>query len=152
MSPTVLRSTCVHCGRSIRRVGDDPWSATDPFGTAVCPSNEADGNRHEPTQDEIRGGFAVDPGAFVPPAVADRSRIESPLPGDYVQVPYQDVRGHVLRLPDGVTVVPYHPLRDGWWNAVVVASTDNRYPVGGYDLALSPRQVAEAERIELPEP
>lgn len=45
-------------------------------------------------------------------------------------------RGLVIAMPYGVTVVPYSE-NDSGWDCVVVASEDERYPVGGWDVDLS---------------
>ena len=63
--------------------------------------------------------------------------------------PYRDVRGHVLRLPSGVIGVPIEHKGDGWWHVIVVGGTNERYPVGGHDIWISPNDVAQSQRISI---
>ncbi|MDT8915813.1 hypothetical protein [Amycolatopsis sp. PS_44_ISF1] len=84
--------------------------------------------------------------------------IEAPLPGMARPAPFRDVKGHILLLSTGLVAVPFELTAGGWWNATVAGYADfaapevrTSYPVGGYNLCLSPAQVAEAERVEVEE-
>jgi hypothetical protein len=41
--------------------------------------------------------------------------------------------GKILRLPDGLVVVPYKQVINGW-ECVIVYSTNPNYKVGGYNI------------------
>lgn len=49
------------------------------------------------------------------------------------------------------TPVAEHPLRqhDGSWSCIVLASTHDAYPAGGYDLAVSTCELRRARRVDL---
>ncbi|MDN6566327.1 MAG: hypothetical protein L0K65_04665 [Actinomyces sp.] len=92
-----------------------------------------------------------------------RSHFLSGLP---VQVT-ADPRGSLIELPaqfpenGRVVVVAYHqrpatPADNGpglrhhaSWDVIVVASTDRRYPVGGFDLAISEAELVRGRVVEI---
>lgn len=70
-----------------------------------------------------------------------------------------DPKGRILLLDTGIVAVPYEPKRHGWWNAVVVGGQPeasgakayaDSYPVGGYDISISPYQIAAAFVLDAP--
>lgn len=63
-------------------------------------------------------------------------------------MPYPNT-GDVYELTGGITVALGQCRRGGWWEGQVVASTNPSYPVGGYDLAISPSDIETGRRIEV---
>lgn len=62
-----------------------------------------------------------------------------------------DCKGRLLTIREGLTVVPYEQVKDGWY-AVVVEATSERdqtsYPRGGYNILVSDDDVETAvERV-----
>lgn len=92
-----------------------------------------------------------------------RSHFLSGLPVQVTGVP----RGSLIELPaqfpeKGRVVVvayrehPYAPIDDGprlrhhaSWDVIVVASTDPRYPVGGFDLTISEAELVRGRIVEI---
>jgi hypothetical protein len=62
-------------------------------------------------------------------------------------------RASIWKLPASpmgeVTVVLTEQVDGETWNAMVVASTDPRYPVGGYDIRLWHDYIVNGERVDL---
>lgn len=59
-----------------------------------------------------------------------------------------DPVGHTYRVFDGrVTVVPVTDRGDGTWHAIIVATTDNRYPVGGWQITVTAMDLAAGSRF-----
>ena len=62
------------------------------------------------------------------------------------------MKGALLRVREGLVVVPYAPTRHGW-DCVVVESDDtepNRaYPVGGYNIHVFQDEIDAADRLHV---
>mgnify|MGYP001619006416 CR=1 FL=1 len=58
------------------------------------------------------------------------------------------MRGRLLRLKSGVTVVPHTQCRHGW-TCVIVDSKLANYPVGGYDIHVFADDLAIADEVTI---
>jgi hypothetical protein len=61
--------------------------------------------------------------------------------------PYADVKGHLLRLPSGLAVVPFEADGHGW--RCVVVDGGGAYPVGGYNVHVTHDELSAATRLPL---
>lgn len=59
------------------------------------------------------------------------------------------VRGCLLRFSSGVIGVPVEYLSEGWWRVVIIGGTHPEYRSGSNDIHVSPRDIADAERITI---
>ena len=62
-------------------------------------------------------------------------------------------KGHIIRLKpkqsgSRIVVVPHTQSTHGW-NCTVVFSEHERYPVGGYDIHVFDRELAEGRRLNI---
>lgn len=60
---------------------------------------------------------------------------------------FRDVKGHVLRFPDGIVGVPVDYMGRGWWRTVVLTGTHGKYSGASYDLHVSYNDIDAAERL-----
>ena len=60
------------------------------------------------------------------------------------------MRGSLLRLPDGLTVVPTHPTAGGAWSCVVLYDPRGTYPPEGFSVELTADVLGRAVHVEVP--
>lgn len=64
------------------------------------------------------------------------------------KVKWNTIRGKILELKNGMTLVPFEQ-KPGGWLCVIVKSTLKAYPVGGYHIFVTDADVGSAKRIEV---
>lgn len=77
----------------------------------------------------------------------DQSETEADAFGGLPRMDMLAVRRHILRLPDGVIVVPVSYIKNGAFKCVIVGSNEASVKAGKYDIVVPKEELEAAERI-----